>query len=110
MTRPHHPARRLHALAYARGVNAGCLRILKNARAVFFGVRREAERIVERMNVERLRKMQALEIIPAAQHLANLVGRPSLDIRAEIDAEHRGMLDESRLVVGAPHRELPLAR
>ena len=55
-------------------------------------------------------EMHALEILRAAQHLAHLIGRPGLDLGAEIDAQHRGMLDQRRLVVGAAHREAPVAR
>ncbi len=70
----------------------------------------KAERIVERMDVQRLCEMHALKIMPAAQHLAHLIGRPRLDIGAEIDAQHRDMLDQPGFIVGAAHREAPVAR
>ena len=110
MSRPHQSAGRLHALAHARRVDADRLRVLENPRAVFFRVGREAERVIERMNLKCLREMNGLEIIRAAQHLAHLIGRPSLDVGAEIHAQHRGVFKQPRLVVGAPNRELAVSR
>jgi hypothetical protein len=54
--------------------------------------------------------MHALEILRTAQHLAHLIGRPSLDIGAEIDAQHGHMLDQAGFVVGATNGEAPVAR
>ena len=110
MARAHHAVRGLHALAHAGGIDRRRLRALENARAVFLGVRRKPERVVERMDVKALGVMHALEILRAAQHLAHLIGRPRLDVRAEIDAQHRDMLDRAGLVVGAAHGELAVAR
>ena len=98
------------ALAHAGRIDRERGRVLEDARAVLLGVGREAERIVERMDVERLREMQRLEILRAAQHLAHLIGRPGLHVGAEIDAQHGGMLDHRLLVVDAPHREAAVAR
>ena len=54
--------------------------------------------------------MQPLKIVRAAQHLAHLIGRPGFHVGAEIDAQHRGMLDQRLLVIDAPHRETSVAR
>ena len=62
------------------------------------------------MDVERLRRMQRLEIMRAAQHLAHLVGRPRLHVGAEIDAQHRHMIDQRLLVVDAAYRQAPVPR
>ncbi len=110
MPRPHQAAGGLHALAHPGGIDADRACVLKNPRAMFFRVGGKAERVIERMNVEGLREVQPLEIVRAAQHLTHLVGRPRLDVRAEIDAQHRGMLEQFRLIVGAADREPPLAR
>ncbi len=57
-----------------------------------------------------LGKCTRLEILRAAQHLAHLVGRPRLDLGVELDAQHRDVLDQRRLIVGAAHREASVAR
>ena len=51
------------------------------------------------------RKRSAWKYIRAAQHLAHLIDRPGVDVGAEIDAQHGGVLDQRGLVVGPAHRE-----
>ena len=81
-----------------------------DARAMPFRVGREAERIIERMDMKGLRVMQPLEVVRTAQHLAHLIRRPGLHVGAEIDAQHRGMLDQGGFIVDAAHREAAVAR
>ena len=45
---------------------------------------RQAERVVERMDVERVRPMQRVEIVIGLEHVAHALGRPALDVGAEL--------------------------
>ena len=110
MAGAHRGVRRRDALAHAGRIDRERRRVLEDARAVLLGIGREAERVIERMDVERCREMQRLKIVRAAQHFAHLLGRPGFHVGAKIDAQHRGMLDQGPLVVDAAHREPALAR
>ena len=91
----HRGVRRRDALAHAGRIDRERGRVLEDARAVLLGIGREAERVVERMDVERFWEMQRLKILRAAQHRArDRSARPPRS--AEIDAQHCGMLDQRR--------------
>ncbi len=88
-----HPRRRRDdALAHTVGVDRERGRALEDARARRFGGLREAERVVERVDVEGARQMQRVEIVVGAQHVAHPLGRPALDIGNELLGiePHRG--------------------
>ena len=53
MGRAHARALRFDALANAGGIDRDHRRILENARAEFFRIGGETERVIERMNVDR---------------------------------------------------------
>ena len=56
----------------------------EDARARRFGHVREPERVIERMNVKRARQVQGVEVVIGLEHLAHALGRPALDLGAEL--------------------------
>ena len=75
------------ALAHAFDVDRQRRRILEDARARRFRRLGEPERIVERMDVEGARQMHGVEIMLAPEHVAHALGRPALDLGAELLAD-----------------------
>ena len=80
----HAGGRRRDALAHAFDVDRQRRRILEDARSRRFRRLGEAERIVERMDVEGARQMHGVEVMIALEHVAHALGRPALDLRAEL--------------------------
>ena len=83
--------------------------MLEDARAVALGRQRQAERIVERMNVERAQIVDRVEVALAVQHRAHPLGRPAFDFAAEF-AEQPDQADELVAVVGLGNVEPAVLR
>ena len=73
-------------------------RMLEDARAVAFGGGRKRQRVIERMDGDRLQVIDGVKIAFAAQHRAHPLGRPALDLAAQL-AEHSDIADEFIVVV-----------
>ncbi len=125
--------RRHDALAHAGRIDRERRCILENAGAGVFGQRRQAERIVERMNMKRLRKMHGVEVAPVHQLLAHLRRRPHLGVGADpaqtldigfdrvgvvglvdvqpagdlLDARHAGLVDGAADIIQPALRQRP---
>ncbi len=124
MAGTHPGGRRDDALAHAFDVDRQRRRVLEQARARRLRRLRQPERIVERMDVKGARPMQGVEVVVALEHLAHALGRPALDVGAELlavelqvgqnlvavvdlghlePAGHRGDARHARLGDGAAH-------
>ena len=66
MPHPHVALRRIDALAHARGIDRQRRRVLEDARAGLLRRRREPERVIARVNLERAGQMHGLKIAFAA--------------------------------------------
>ena len=99
MVRPQPRLRRDDAFAHTRRIEGQYRRVLEYARADTLGGGGQAERIVQRMNVDRPRIVDGVKVTFAAQHRAHLVGRPALDLAAEL-ADQPGEAREFVAVVG----------
>ncbi len=91
------PVRRDDPLAHAGGVDRQRRRVLEDARARRLRGGRKAERVVERMDVERLRREHRVEIVVALEHVAHALDRPAFDLSAEVLADQA---DGGEVVVG----------
>ena len=91
------PARRDDALAHAGGVDRERRRLLEDARAGRFRGSGKTERIVQRMDVKRLRRVDGVEIVVALEHVAHALDRPAFDLPAEVLADQA---DGGEVVVG----------
>ena len=84
MAGAHARGRRGDPLAHAVDVDRQRRGVLEDARSRRFRRFREPERIVERMDVEGARQMQGVEVVIALEHVAHALGRPALDLGAEL--------------------------
>ena len=85
------------ALANAGGVDRQRRRLLEDARARRLRRGRKTERVVQRMDVERLRRVHRVEIVVALEHVAHALDRPAFDLAAELLADQT---DGGEVVVG----------
>ncbi len=84
MAGAHARGRRDDPLAHAFDVDCERRRILEDARSRRFCEFRQPERIVERMDVKCARQMHGVEVVIGLEHLAHALGRPGLDLGAEL--------------------------
>ena len=91
------PARRDDALAHAGGVDRERRRLLEDARAGRFRGSGKPERIVQRMDVKRLRRVDGVEVVVALEHVAHALDRPAFDLPAEVLSDQA---DGGEVVVG----------
>src|SRR5215470_7386355 len=84
VTRAYTRGGRHHTFAYPRRIDRERGRILENTCTCFFGAGSEAQRIIERVDVKRLRKVDGVEIRLCLQHTADAFGRPALDLSTEL--------------------------
>ncbi len=108
--RPHPALWRIDAFAHARGIHRQRRRILEDAGAGLLRRRGEPERVIARVDPERARQMHRLKITLATQHLANLLGRPGVEPRAEIDPHHGDMPQQLVLGISSQHDQPAVGR
>ncbi len=72
------------AFAHAGRIDRQGRRIFENARAVAFRRRGERERIIDRMDGQGPQIIDRIKITLAAQHRAHALGRPALDLAAQL--------------------------
>ena len=80
-------ARRDDTFAHAGRIDRQRRRAFENARAVAFRRRRERQRVIERMDGDRLEIIDGVIVALAVQHRAHALGRPAFDLAAEIVEE-----------------------
>ena len=98
------PGGRDDPLAHAGGVDRQRRRLLEDARTRRFRGGRKPERVVERMDMECLRREHRVEIVVALEHLAHALDRPAFDLPAEVLADQA---DGGEVVVGVVRSSRP---
>ena len=86
------------ALAHAGRIDGQSRGVLEDVGTGALGSRRQAQRIIERVDIDRAGKMDGVKVALAAQRCAHLLGRPALDLDAEF-AEEPGETREHIAVV-----------
>ena len=89
--------RRDDPLAHAGGVDRHRRCLLEDARTRRFRGGRKSERVIERMDMECLRREHRMEIVVALEHLAHALDRPAFDLPAEVLADQ---VNGGEVVVG----------
>ena len=103
MRRPDPRMTRDDALSHARRIDFQHGRVLEDAGARGFGGGGQTERVIERMQAEAARIMQAVKIARRMQRLAHPVGRPRLDRRSEFADQESRFVRHRAGVVGLRH-------
>ena len=80
-------SRRDDAFSHPRRIDRQRRRALENARAVAFRRRRQRQRVIERMDGDRLEIIDGVIVALAVQHRAHALGRPAFDLAAQIVEE-----------------------
>src|SRR5262252_4348582 len=86
MAGAHARGRRDDPLAHAFGVDRERRGVLEDARPRRFRQFRQPERVVERMDVKCARQMHGVEVVIGLERLADALGRPGLDLGAELSS------------------------
>src|SRR6516225_91033 len=99
LARPNAARRRGDALAYPGRIDGKRLGMLEDAYSCRLRSIRQAQRVVQGMDVKRARQMERMEIMVGLEHFAHALDRPTFDLGSELAIE----LDVGQHLVAVVH-------
>src|ERR1700694_468674 len=86
----HAPVRGGHALANARRIDRQSRRVLENPRSSRFRSGGQSQRVIERVDMESVGKMNRMKVAPRLELRSDELRRPEIDVHPQSIAQQRG--------------------